>query len=95
MDKKKEEVGREKEGEKIMDRLKLVNKIIEDVKRRGLNVFNDDACKLVKEIEQLRKEREWLLNSYADYREHDYAYKTEVETKADILSEMQQVLKEK
>ena len=58
------------------------------------NAFTDftkdrpEVRELKEEIERLRKEKEWLINSYALYRGKDSAYKTEIETRVDILNEM-------
>ena len=43
--------------------------------------------------EVLRKERNWLLNSYALYRSKDSAWKEEYDSKLDILYEMKQDLR--
>ena len=78
-----------------MDRLKNVKKYLElyrwKLDRAG---YTEDIECVIEEVEQLRKEKEWLIER-ASFDVYSFMYPTKKEKRQYIIDQMQQALKER
>ncbi len=70
-----------------------IQAVLEDYECREL--FVQDLCIQFEEIERLKKEKEWLIDKYAEILWDYTKTGTRAEMKETIINEMQQALKDK